>query len=472
PSPARKSDQEAWAWLQMLKSMGAARRRWLISADHAAATIGETGALPDPYATDPGRLFLDIHEQWVENGGRVAGKRRNSVRNLMDMLTAAGTPVPSLRSKLKGETRLKGAEAAVLLGTYFSNWRFEAAEGSMGCYVPFQSKQLSDLGNVIQQPLFGGQPAVLLPRTEKDQKSGVKRQSAEIDEPGVYLASSEFLPESFRSSRAFVHVSRIGSVAGPTTSAAIRGFFEIIDEYWKIDLEDDLDRHLIWVVDPGDRDINNDDSLAAFTNAEQLATFFRALRLSSDSDAAARWHWLSSHAVVLVGSMDRSVTDRLYASCVEGPEAMAADIDIVRRSVKHNHFLLDASPPSWLRSSQFAKLYGQDLENLESSSFLLCLDDAETHWSYFGYAPVDPPILTEDGRKSFARFLELGSPGPAFDRVASIVHAAACFRLGSASSLDGDAERLRSILLLRHLDFAVFRLSEFLNAETLSRSPP
>ena len=49
PSPPRRCDQEAWAWLQMLKSMGAARRRWLISADHASATIGETHAhLFDP----------------------------------------------------------------------------------------------------------------------------------------------------------------------------------------------------------------------------------------------------------------------------------------------------------------------------------------------------------------------------------------------------------------------------------------
>ena len=42
PSPRRACDQEAWAWLQLLKSMGAARRRWVISADHATGTIGET----------------------------------------------------------------------------------------------------------------------------------------------------------------------------------------------------------------------------------------------------------------------------------------------------------------------------------------------------------------------------------------------------------------------------------------------
>ncbi len=49
PSPRRACDQEAWAWLQLLKSMGAARRRWLISADHAAGTIGESHAhLFDP----------------------------------------------------------------------------------------------------------------------------------------------------------------------------------------------------------------------------------------------------------------------------------------------------------------------------------------------------------------------------------------------------------------------------------------
>jgi hypothetical protein len=42
PIPTRAVDREASAWLQRLQSMGAARKGWLISADHAAATLGAT----------------------------------------------------------------------------------------------------------------------------------------------------------------------------------------------------------------------------------------------------------------------------------------------------------------------------------------------------------------------------------------------------------------------------------------------
>ncbi len=49
PFPKRKTDQEAWDWLKLLQSLGATRRRWLISADHGAAILADKHAdLFDP----------------------------------------------------------------------------------------------------------------------------------------------------------------------------------------------------------------------------------------------------------------------------------------------------------------------------------------------------------------------------------------------------------------------------------------
>ena len=65
PTPRRDIDQEAWAWLQLLKSMGAARKRWLISADHASAILEHTHPhlfAPPPVCFEVYRLhqvFLD-----------------------------------------------------------------------------------------------------------------------------------------------------------------------------------------------------------------------------------------------------------------------------------------------------------------------------------------------------------------------------------------------------------------------------
>lgn len=435
--------------------------------------IGESGELPEPYDANPGALFLAVHDCWVENGGNLSGKPRHSIQNLSNLLEANGTPVPSLRSKINGDTRLKIDEAVALLDHYFSHWSFGTSEGSANpVYGVLQAGNLEKIRGIILRQLFQAQKAISLPKMEKNKKGKSKSKIEEPNESGIFSVSPDFLMDIFETSKAVVHISRIGSVAGPTTIAAIRRFCEIIDAYWKIELKDELGRYLIWLVDPGDRDITNDDSLAAFANAEQLATFFRAVRLLGDPDAQTRWQWLSTHAVVLVGSMDRTITDRLYASHSEKLETTSADVDLIRRNVKYSHFLLDASPPSWLRSPQFAQLYGQEFENLESSAFLIYLDEAETHWRYFGYAPVKASRLLKDGKESFAKYLELASPGPVYDRVASIIHAAACFRLGSQNPDVGKEERLRAIVILRHLDFAVYRLPEFLNAETLSKPPP
>ena len=233
----------------------------------------------------------------------------------MDLLEAAGTPVPSLRSKLNGETRLRQVDAVALLDTYFSHWSFEASDdGDQLGYLRLDSTNLKQAQRAIIHSLFGKQDSILLPNRRKTQRTSYKNVEEEHSDTAMFLAGSDFLIENFRSSKSIITVSRIGSVAGPTTSTAIRRFCQIIDDYWKADLDDNADRYLIWIVDPGDRDITNDESLAAFSNAEQLATFLRSVRLLSDSVADARWQWLSTHSVVIFGSMDRTVTDRIYSS--------------------------------------------------------------------------------------------------------------------------------------------------------------
>ena len=434
--------------------------------------VGETGALPEPYAADPGQLFLAIHDQWVENGGRIRGKRRNSIQNLMELLKADGRHVSSLRSKLKGETRLKESDAAALLDTYFSKWRFETVRDGGGQYAALGFDKLDEIRASIIRCVFGDQVATLLPGVETRRKSKVKNAEAEPIDSAIFLAGRDLISENFRESKALVHVSRTGSVVGPNNAESIRGFCGLMDDYWKIDRRDDIGRILIWMVDPGDRDINNSDSLAAFANAEQLATFFRAVRLLNDPQSEDRWQWLAEHAVVLVGSVEAAVTDRLYASDSIDLEDAARAKELPRRGIKHSHFLLDTPPPTWLRSLQFAQLYGEDLEFLEQGSFLLWLDEAETQWRYFGYAPANPPLLAKDGMQSYTKFLELDSPGPIHDRAAAVVYAAACFRLNLHDVSISKDDLLQSIMILRHLDFAVFRLSEFLNAETLSKHPP
>lgn len=60
PLPKRIVDQEAWAWLETLKSMGAARKRWLVCANQIPTTLRETHAdlfVPSPVCFEAYRLY-------------------------------------------------------------------------------------------------------------------------------------------------------------------------------------------------------------------------------------------------------------------------------------------------------------------------------------------------------------------------------------------------------------------------------
>ena len=149
--------------------------------------IGETGALPDAYAADPGSLFLSIHDQWVENGGKVGGKTRNSIRNLMDMLEAAGTPVPSLRSKLNGETRLKLEDAVALLDVYFSHWNITSSDNQDEVtYLSLKVVDSEKTKQIMIQSLFGNQKSTLLPKIQRDRKGISKRPTLEADDSTIF----------------------------------------------------------------------------------------------------------------------------------------------------------------------------------------------------------------------------------------------------------------------------------------------
>ncbi|MEM9627060.1 MAG: hypothetical protein AAGA21_12565 [Pseudomonadota bacterium] len=435
--------------------------------------IGETGSLPQQFAADPGSFFLAVHQQWVKNGGKLDGKNRNSVRNLSELLEADGARVASLTQKLKGETRLKVGDARALLSVYFSRWRFREKDGRRKAgYELLGTEKSEKIRSALLTSVFGDQTAIHLPEREKSRRDKFGNIEPKLDQYVEFLPGRDVILENFKTSKAAITISKVGSVRGPTTASAIRGFCEIIDDHWKIDREDEVDRVLIWIVDPGDRNITNDRSLAAFANAEDLATHFRAIRLWGDADADARWSWLSEHAVVVVGSQDEVVINRLYNPQLKKLNNISKQKDPIIRGIRYSHFLLDTPPPEWLRLSQFTQLYGNEFEYLENGSFLLWLDDAGTKWRYFGYAPAETPIRGKDGEQSLIKALELESPGPIFDRAASVIHAAACFRLDSLCSSISEENRLLSAINLKHHYFAVFRLPEFLNAENLSKTPP
>ena len=57
PSPSRPVDEEVWAWLSMMRRMGSARKRWMISADHAAILLEHT----HPHLFTPPPVCFEVY---------------------------------------------------------------------------------------------------------------------------------------------------------------------------------------------------------------------------------------------------------------------------------------------------------------------------------------------------------------------------------------------------------------------------
>lgn len=424
--------------------------------------IRDSGKLPPQVLEDPPGFLLSLHEAWKQNGGRIGGKPRNSDRQLAELLQHSGTPVASLRPKLRGRTQLKLEEARILIQLFLSHWSYSESDFAL---PPNKT-------NSGYSPLFGENDINIicelfikaLMDISIDQRKIVLR-SRVGSMPGRDNIS--IIVEEYRNSDALVTVSGQHIVLVADPKQALIRFRDLMNSLWDVDKKDGKQRLLIWIVNLGRLSFADESSRLQFINVEALVTRLKALRRFDDTDADERWRWLEERSIVIVRNLRMSEIDNLYGN--HGLETLPTFDELPWMTAEH--ISLSAIPATWASTEELRILYGRNLEHLDMRTYTVFYrkcgwPDGQSNSQdikYFAYALFDNDYHGIIDSPSI-RGLELPSPDPNYDEAFRAVYAVAALRLGLRKSLESDVaiDASKALAQLRHLGFGVLKLDEFL----------
>lgn len=369
--------------------------------------------------------------------------------------------VRSLEPKLAGRTNLGRGDAKILFELFLSRWH---RGENIGEEKPYVSDGMNGLVEALLDTLY--------PKSELNNSGGIllpdrrDRTAKQANKPIVQDLGPVFLG-LFEESDALITVSRTRTISDSPDQ--IRLFQCLIDDFRKIDDRKKRDRLLIWIVDLGRRHLDVD-ALQALKNIESLAFQFRALALVDYPKNIERWNWLRNRAIILFGGLRLAEIDSCYK--IIGLPIDEIDLDIPWFNSGHL-FLID-TPDRWTSGNEFRLLYGEQLEDLGERAFSIHLriggweesiysqEGEKAELRYFGLAPPDNNFEGGDGNRQ-RRLIELSPPSRRHNDAFWIAYSAASFRLGGQHLVGiGDAQG-NALAHLRHHNFAVLKVSEFLD---------
>jgi hypothetical protein len=432
-------------------------------------------------ALQPAQFIRGLARQWKQFGGTTAaGKARHSDRYLDSLLRGQGTPIRSLIPKLGGRTNFKPADASILARFFLSHWQYvgapdeEVGENFTDLYEPlFPDDQIEQVSRYVAEHIARaqektGRAANSTARTFRS-SPGIERKNQYASDliNGAPLRSlKDVMVEEFKQATAVFSVSG-GQTLLATQQPELLSFKAIINEWWKIDKDDALQRTLIWTLDFGRLDFNDPESRARFMNVSALRARFKAMEILVDADADARWKWLQSKTVIVLHDTRHVRPDR----------PMLPTFD-------PNHVLFSAIPPRWARSPDFFTLYSRDrLQETTHTVFLreakgepfdrtnliaevseqkLAQNCTEFELRYFAHG-----LMGRDADEP--KSVGLSSPGQSYvDALGTVFLAAAEFlKLPEHSEVLIEGLRIDktdAIDKLRHHGFILLRLDEFMKA--------
>jgi hypothetical protein len=426
-------------------------------------------------ALQPAQFIRGLARQWKQVGGTTAaGKARHSDRYLDSLLRVRGTPVRSLIPKLGGRTNFKPADASILARLFLSHWRYVGAadadidRNSTDLYEPlFSDEQIEQVSRYIAEHIAkaqektGGSAASTARILKNSSGTEQKNKPASYAVSGVSLRSTrEMMIEEFKQATASFSVGAGKTLLDPSLKTS--GFRELINEWWKIDKDGGRQRIVIWTLDLGRLDPNDTESLVRFENISVLRSRFKALQMFVEPDAAARWKWLQSKAVVVLHDTRHVRPDR----------PMLPTFD-------PNHVLFSAIPPRWAGSREFSALYTRDrLQETTHVVFLRKSDDRLQKSTAIADAPEHRPSVDYElryfglgnmGRDADEpKSVKLITPGQSYvDALGTVFLAAAeLLKLPGHShiSIEGmKIDQRHAIEKLRHHGFKILRLDEFMD---------
>ncbi len=458
-----------------------------INIEETLLEIERSGHVPDWICEEPGEFLSDLYALWVTNGGTVAGKNRNSIRNIANWLGPT-SQVKSLPQKLRGAIKLKEADAAALVRLFLDRWKpvvaqDDGAEGDTD-FQSFPAQRRESLVENLIQAIYTTAKDGKRRHVQLREAAGQRMYHAEV------LASPDVHKRMFAGADALVVFSRHRSVANENFLApAMEPFWQILRGFSDVLATADRQRTVIWILNIGNRQVEDKNAWRDFINVEilkaQLEAFAhfdtrqdlhenpveqpqegfeeildqsirRKIEMPSAEHRQKRWQLLVRNSIFIIEHLRDEEIQALF------PEEMAEDKlhRVQDIGVFAEHLLPHALPPAW---TNITRLYPDEMKSVSDATFAAMIhlkkgkEATDVDVEYYAYAPLlKGPIRGRIGQ------VALDPPGEPYDQAFGLAYAAARYRLkdrfGKATS-KGTGGRL-AVRYLRKLGFEVLTIPD------------
>ena len=440
-----------------------------------------TGKTPPFVRENPGQFLRDMYEVWHRQGGKEGGRWRNSIRKMRDEWLTGRNAVPSLHPKLMGRVKVTRADARALIDLFLTRWRYAEDNDTVVSmtsdgYVEFPANDR----RLLRDVLLGG----LIRSSEQSRGIGLPEQRHERDSFEETKRRWVNVEQVMRDSDALITLSRHRIAVGGNTVETMTNFWHFLNHLYLNDQKSgESNRILVWVVDIGERLVEQEFSFSEYYNAGLLALQLKSfacfdsvyddeksgrslllprLRIAEDVHRNQRWDWLTERTVIAVQNLRREEFDGLY----QDQDEKVDSVRLKEIGVTAENILPNKTPREWSKTLRL--LYGRQTEAADAT-ITVFYKEADRPQArdvrYFAHGPAtgsDKP--EEDPLPNVAlstRSIELQTPGQNYDDAFRLLYWAARFRLG----LGGQDEREQSfdaLAYLRHHSFRFLHLNDFL----------
>jgi len=434
-------------------------------------------------ATHPSLFLRKLYDAWVQNGGKLRGKNRNSITMMQQMLQDIAE-VKSLASKLSGRTKLKRADVEALVTLFLQKWTIDSGEGGRSsgdaAYQPFPSEDIDTLIERIVGAMF--------PSSEPARRRGIQLAHPENDDlPGslANIVTTERYGQMLGQSNAFITISRHQTVFDHRPiEVTMERFWHIFRSFADSMDSGSTDKVLIWIVDLGSRNANDRDAWLDFKNIQFLKMQFEAFAAFNVWDIETEnaefideedegqegysmnperfnkkelWSKLANNTVIIVKNLRPDEKVRLFGEEYEEEKFQT----LVGEDITPEHFLPRNVPIPWLSVTKVLPENINDLSDLNLTVTVTKkeIEDKRTvDVKYYTYSSMGGHV--DDGEM---RQLELNSPGKQFDRAMVWACRAARYRLSlnAGATPDRSSRGRVAVGRLRRLGFEVLSMEQF-----------
>ena len=406
--------------------------------------------------------------------------------------------IKSLAQKLRGDIRIKRHETHALITLFLKRWRVSesnsANSGQTLVHEPFEAGDLPQLADRLVEAMFdlpeaNGLKGIQLRRSRRERTSGSER-----------ITSPAIQQEMFSRSDALIVFSRHRSVANESVlTRAMEVFWHILKGFSEVIDDQEPNKTLIWIVDLGNRQVEDQNAWRDFINVQILKAQFEAFaHFDSRNDASAapnrhgdqepldafdleierkiqmpaiehrirRWENLCRRSVLVVEHLRDEEIARLFPNeYEEDKRERVKDIGVFAE-----HILPHALPVKW---TKLTRLYPDQMRDVSDASFVATirlLKDKTARIpkiNYFAYTPIlKGPI------KGRVTQIELDPPGEAYDEGFRLVYSAARYRLCKSFTQPNGKKKVGGRIAVRYLRKMGFEVLTILDLFSLFSTEP